>query len=138
MPRPGGKSIFFVDIQTNKCTSIRSRHAATQCCLLKGWLCKKDSNDRSLALRDKPRLGVGIQNISDAGRGLSRRAKLLSLTLFSLSKQHCAATLLEARVAFALNLVTLRHAATLRELGVLISSSYQHCLCVQTHVWADF
>jgi len=43
---------------------------------------QKDSNDRSLALRDKPQLGVGTQNISDADRGLSRRAKLLSLTLF--------------------------------------------------------
>ena len=43
---------------------------------------QKDGNDRSLALRDKPRLGVGIQNISNTNRGLSQRAKLLSLTLF--------------------------------------------------------
>ena len=43
---------------------------------------QKDGNDRSLALRDKPRLGVGIQNISNTNRGLSQRAKLLSQTLF--------------------------------------------------------
>ncbi len=49
-----------------------------------GVIIQKDSSDRSLALRDKPRLGVDIQNISDTNRGLSRRAKLLLQALFCL------------------------------------------------------
>ncbi|GEM_PF-5812894 len=76
----GNTDSLIINTRSNR-QLVESRHNAVYLKLIN----QKDSNDRSLALRDKPRLGVGIQNISNTGRGLSnRRAKLLSMTRFRL------------------------------------------------------